>query len=64
MVLGLIRQLIKVLLITTCKKNTFAGLLQGNDAFWAVEEDTSKAIINVLALVDFSFIVAATGHGK
>lgn len=41
----------------------FAGLLHGTDACWAFEEDTSLSVINVLALADFSFIVAASTQG-
>lgn len=42
----------------------FAGLLYGTDACWALEEDTSLSVINVLALADFSFIVAASTQSK
>lgn len=38
----------------------FVGLLYGTDAFWALEDDTSLSIINVLALADFSFIVSTS----
>lgn len=42
----------------------FVGLLHGTDAFWALEDDTSLSVINVLALADFSFIVSTSTQGK
>uniref|UniRef100_A0A1B6LCW6 O-acyltransferase WSD1 C-terminal domain-containing protein n=1 Tax=Graphocephala atropunctata TaxID=36148 RepID=A0A1B6LCW6_9HEMI len=53
------RQLIVVVLKAIIGHH-FAGLLLGTDAFWALEDDTSLSVINVLALADFSFIVAAS----
>ncbi|RZF36003.1 hypothetical protein LSTR_LSTR005819 [Laodelphax striatellus] len=64
LLLACYRQCVITLLKVKCKKGTFAGLMQGNDAFWAVEEDASRSVINILALADFSFIVEASRKGE
>ncbi|XP_054288425.1 uncharacterized protein LOC129004067 [Macrosteles quadrilineatus] len=46
--------------LRTSLGHKFAGMLYGTDAFWALEDDTSLSIINVLALADFSFIVSTS----
>lgn len=56
------RQLVTLFLRYTDAK--FAGLLHGTDAFWALEDEASRSIINVLALADFSFIVSASYQGR
>ncbi|XP_039283628.1 uncharacterized protein LOC111055404 isoform X2 [Nilaparvata lugens] len=64
LLLACYRQCVITLLKVKCKKGTFAGLMKGNDAFWAVEEDASRSVINILALADFSFIVEASRKGE
>ncbi|XP_075224875.1 uncharacterized protein LOC142326340 [Lycorma delicatula] len=64
LLLACYRQCVITVLKATCKRGTFGGLMKGNDAFWALEEDSSLSVINILALADFSFIVEASNDGK
>ncbi|KAG8254570.1 uncharacterized protein LOC124354164 [Homalodisca vitripennis] len=59
LVFAIYRQVVITVLRATVGHH-FSGLLFGTDAFWALEDDTSLSVINILALADFSFIVSAS----
>uniref|UniRef100_A0A1B6CXT8 Uncharacterized protein n=1 Tax=Clastoptera arizonana TaxID=38151 RepID=A0A1B6CXT8_9HEMI len=48
------RQIAKLIISRTCSKGIFAGLMDGVDAFWAVESHSSYSVINVLATTNFN----------
>nr|CAD7452973.1 unnamed protein product [Timema tahoe] len=56
------RQTVQVILWLVHGKR-FAGLMEGADTVWALEDDTSKSVINILAMLQVSSADESLGEG-
>ncbi|CAG2054455.1 unnamed protein product [Timema podura] len=61
-VLMFYRQTVQVILWLVHGKR-FAGLMEGADTVWALEDDTSKSVINILAMLQVSSADESLGEG-